>query len=192
MYSEGIDLNTKRTYDETALLAKLNVDESAFQKIYNRYWERLLSIAYHKCNDLSMAEDCVQDVFMSLLNHKTPDRIENLEAYLAKAVKFSILRAIYKHKRIQYIDEYTDSSLPQAISLEEALEEKMLQEYLFNHVEQLPDRCRIIFKSSRQEHMSNDEIAEKMNISKRTVENQLSIAMKTLRKYLLRTITIFF
>lgn len=185
-------MNTKRTYDEGALLAKLNVDNSAFQTIYDRYWERLLSIAYHKCNDLSMAEDCVQDVFLSLLNHKAPNSIENLEAYLAKAVKFSILRAIYKHKRIHYIDEYLDKDSPTTISLEEALEEKMFQEFLFDQVEQLPDRCKIIFKSSRQEHLSNEEIAEKMNISKRTVENQLSIAMKALRKYLLRTITIFF
>ncbi|WP_166785141.1 RNA polymerase sigma factor [Sphingobacterium psychroaquaticum] len=185
-------MNERQLYNERELLTHLKVQDYAFQKIYDRYWEKLLGIALRKCNDLSMAEDCVQDVFMSLLHHKDPTKIENLEAYLAKAVKFAIIRAIYKHQRIQYLEEYPEGNYFDKLSVEDALEEKMLQEYIFDQVEQLPDRCRLIFKSSRQEHLSNEEIAEKMNISKRTVENQLSLAMKTLRKYLFRTILFFF
>lgn len=131
-----------------------------------------------------MAEDCIQDVFLSLLNHKNPASIENLNAYLTKAVKYAILRSVYKYNRTQYLEEYPDDIEIMEYSIEDAIEEKMLLENLFNKVEELPKQCRIIFKSSRQDHLSNDEIAKKLNISKRTVENQLSKALKVLRKYL--------
>lgn len=158
--------------------------------LYERYWEQLFSIAFAKCRDREMAEDCVQDVFVSLLNHKHPQEILNLQAYLAKAIKFSIVRSIYRYIRTEYVDEYVEESAIDQLSLEEALEEKLLKAYLFDKVEELPPQCRLIFKSSRQDHLSNQEIAEKLQISQRTVENQLSKAMGILRKYM-RKIQIF-
>lgn len=176
-------MNINDSYDKD-FLSNLKNDKTKFSKLYDKYWENLFAIAFHKCRDQAMAEDCVQDVFLSLLNHKDPASIENLEAYLAKAVKYAILRAIYKYNRTQYIDEYPDDIALIEHSVEDAIEEKNLKEHLFNKVEELPKQCKVIFKSSRQDHLSNDEIAEKMNISKRTVENQISKAMKVLRDYL--------
>ena len=176
-------MNINDSYDKD-FLSDLKNDKIKFSKLYDKYWENLFAIAFHKCRDQAMAEDCVQDVFLSLLNHKNPASIENLSAYLNKAVKYAILRSIYRYNRTQYLEEYPDDIEIMEYSIEDAIEEKMLLENLFNKVEELPKQCRIIFKSSRQDHLSNDEIAEKMNISKRTVENQLSKALKVLRKYL--------
>jgi len=175
-----LDIND--SYDKD-FLSEIKNDRKKFSKLYDKYWKSLFAIAFHKCRDQAMAEDCVQDVFLSLLNHKNPKSIENLSAYLNKAVKYAILRAIYKNNRTQYLEEYPDNIEIVERSIEDAIEEKMLREHLFSKVEELPNQCRIIFKSSRQDHLSNDEIAEKMNISKRTVENQLSKALKVLRKY---------
>ena len=176
-------MNLSDSYDKD-FLSNLKNDKQQFSRLYDKYWESLFAVAFHRCRDQSMAEDCVQDVFLSLLNHKNAKSIENLGAYLTKAVKYSILRAIYKHNRTQYLEEYSDDIEMMELSIEDAMEEKMLKEHLFSKVEELPKQCRIIFKSSRQDYLSNDEIAEKMNISKRTVENQLSKALKVLRKYL--------
>lgn len=177
-------MNINDSYDDKNCLSELKNDKTKFSKLYDKYWKNLFAIAFHKCRDQSMAEDCVQDVFLSLLNHKNPASIENLEAYLTRAVKYAILRAIYKYNRTQYLDDYPDDTEMGERAVEDAIEEKNLKEHLFNKVEELPKQCRIIFKSSRQDHLSNDEIAEKMNISKRTVENQLSKALKVLREYL--------
>lgn len=176
-------LSVDDSYDK-GFLSEIKNDKKKFAKLYDKYWESLFVIAFHKCRDQAMAEDCVQDVFLSLLNHKNPTSIDNLHAYLIKAVKYAILRAIYKYNRTQYLEEYPDNIEIIERSIEDAIEEKMLKEHLFNKVEELPKQCRIIFKSSRQDHLSNDEIAEMMNISKRTVENQLSKALKVLRNYL--------
>ena len=177
-------MNLNDSYDDKEFLSDLKYDKSKFSKLYDKYWKNLFAIAFHKCRDQAMAEDCVQDVFLSLLNHKNSRSIENLEAYLAKATKYAVLRAIYKHNRTQYLEEYPDDIKIMERSIEDVIEEKMLKQHLFDKVEELPKQCRLIFKSSRQDHLSNDEIAELMNISKRTVENQLSKALKVLRSYL--------
>src|SRR5688572_10729196 len=74
-------------------------DEVAFTAIYHRYWEKLLATAYFFTRQKQTAEDIVHDVMMSLWSRRSDLEIDNLQAYLATAVKFAVFKSILKLKR---------------------------------------------------------------------------------------------
>ena len=175
------------TLDIQELQKRMYLRESgAFQEIYERYWDSVFARCNNRLHDPEAAKDLVQDIFMSLWNHPDIRSIRNLEAYILQATKFSILKYIHKAARYQSMDQQLPGILDQALSqdLHEALDSKYLKDLLFQEVERLPERTRVIFKYSREEHLNSKEIAEKLDISPRTVENQISQALKKLRIFL--------
>ena len=85
------------TYTQEQLLLLLaQSDEAAFAEIYNRYWERLYVIAYNRLAEKETAEDAVHDVFTGLWQNRGKAEIQELENYLAVAVKFNVLAKIKK------------------------------------------------------------------------------------------------
>lgn len=161
-------------------------DQSAFRELYDRYWEGVFARCNNRIRDADATQDLVQDIFLSLWNHPDIREIKNLEAYISRATKFTIIRYLHKTARYQSIDQDAPGSLDKIMDqdIHEALHSKFLQDLLFQEVERLPERTRVIFKYSRQEHLNSREIAEKLDISPRTVENQISQALKKLRHFL--------
>jgi RNA polymerase sigma factor (sigma-70 family) len=158
LYSALTDL------DLIALLK--TADEHAFTEIYNRYWKRLLAIAYNHTKDKSAAEEIVQEVFISLWDRKNKIDIQSVNNYLATATKFTVFKSFYKPRKKQ-------DSLLLALSNndlqldEEQIDAKFLQEYISGHVEKLPEKCRMVFKYSREAGLSIPEIAREMNIAEK-------------------------
>lgn len=167
-------------------------DAQAFVAIYERYWQRLFAIAFHRLEDRSEAEDVVHDVFLSLWAHRRDQSIEQLEHYLAAATKYAVLARIRnRRKRAALLRGRGAPTIGESSTGEERLDQKLLLERLHMEVERLPARCRLIFQCSREQGMPVRDIAAALQISPRTVEHQLSKALRQLR-FAMRSLTTFF
>jgi len=153
---------------------------AAFEEIYHRYWKILLAIAFNRLADRQASEEAVQDVFLSLWARRKEVSIGSLQAYLATAVKFTVFRQLLNEKRRK--DLLNRNYHPQKLLFEETrVYGKFLEEYIQGIVETLPEKCRLVFKYSREEGMTIPEIAKEMNISVKTAEAHLTKALKILR-----------
>lgn len=157
-------------------------DQLAFTEIYNRYWQTLYAVAYNRLRDQQKSEDVVHDVFSSLWSNRHKSEINNPGAYLATAVKFRVLANIRKELLKQnYIQHPSHSDPAESYDISETLHYKRLLQAVNEEVENLPERCRLVFKYSREDNMPLKQIASEMNLSTSTVENHLNRALKRLR-----------
>jgi len=159
-------------------------NESAITEIYNRYWRKLLAIAYNHTKDKSSAEEIVQDVLIKLWDRKAELQINSLSGYLATAVKYTVLNFIYRERRRSEI-----ASKMYAIDDFDCDDEKIyasfLEEYISGVVDDLPEKCRLVFRCSREQGKNIPQIAFELNIAEKTVEAHLTKALKSI-KYSLR------
>lgn len=174
------------TLNDNELLAFLREgQEEAFAEIYRRYWEKMLAIGLHYTESKELAEEVVHDVFLRLWMQRASVDIHVLSAYLATAVKFSVFKALLKERRRSQIRARLP--LSEVVSNDDKkIEARFLQEYFQGIIETLPEKCRIVFRYSREDALSLAEIAERMNISQKTVESHMTKALKTLRHGLAR------
>jgi len=157
--------------------------QGACTEIYNRYWEKLLLIAWNHSRDEQIAQDIVQEVLIDLWEKHYNFEINNLMAFLVTSVKFKVFK--------QHQKEYRRSLLLQQnyifddISLEEEkIDARFLSDFINGIVENMPERCRLVFHCSRNLGFKNAEIAEHANITKKSVENTLNRALKIIRSEL--------
>lgn len=166
--------------------------EERFRALFGRYHANLLFYATRLVGEVE-AEDVVQDVFVELWRRRDEVEIgDGIQSFLYKAVYTRALNVL-KHR------EVTDSHarLVQEINLQRAqyyaqeenevvkrIEDIELHKALVDALNQLPDKCRVVFKLSYLHNMKNKEIAEVMNISPRTVEAHMYKALKQLRQEL--------
>jgi RNA polymerase sigma-70 factor (family 1) len=171
-------------HDESTLILLLRQgDEEAFEILYNRYWEKLLTVAYHRIGSMEVAKELVQDVFANLWRRRQQLTIKTtFGAYIFSAMKYTVLdyiRAqVVKEKYVAAIKNAvhpTDNTTVDFIAYEE------LNRTLEQEIGKLPEKCGMVFRLSRMEHYSTKEIAEKLQISPKTVENQITKALKLLR-----------
>lgn len=159
---------------------------------FNAHFEELYiplcQYALKFVNDRCVAEDIAQDTFVYFWeNRERISKMDSVKAYLLVAVKnksLNYLKAKYIRNTIHEIDSYRDSMIdniqPSALELLECGELEAILENALNH---LPERCRIIFTMKRFGGKTNKEIAEILNISVRTVEAQMTIAIKKLTSF---------
>jgi RNA polymerase sigma-70 factor (ECF subfamily) len=167
------------TDDELTTLLKEG-DHSAYTEIYKRYWRKLLLIAWNHSHDKDTSKDIVHDVFISLWDRRDTVEISNLSAFLATSVKFSIFKHYQKESRRADLlgqnyefDEFTND--------ESKLDALFLKEYINGIVEEMPEKCRLVFRCSREIGMKNKEIADKFQITEKGVEANLTRALKIIR-----------
>lgn len=168
-------------YDTNTLLTRMaGGDEAAFTALYDRYWAKLFAIAYNRLQSREAAEDVVHDVFASFWANRSSSAIQQAENYLAVAVKYAVLLRLRRQLRER---DYTRSALSvvSAVSPESRIDDRQLLELLNREVEKLPERCRLVFKCSREQGMPVREIARTLQLSPKTVENQLTRALRHLR-----------
>jgi len=152
----------------------------AFAEIYNRYWKQLLAIAYHHCRDKIIAEEIVQEVFIGLWNRRNELYIDNVNAYLATAVRLSVFKQYVRQKRRDQIKEQAADPIISTWD-EEKIYTRFLQQHINGIVEILPEKCRLVFKLSRDEGLSIREVAQRMGIAEKTAEAHLTKALKVLK-----------
>lgn len=155
-------------------------EHDAFNSIYERYWISLYKISRSILEDEEKAKDVVQEVFVSFYEHAAQKEINNLKAYLLQAVKYQCFMQLRSGK-ISRRHLQRMQTIIAANVVEEEVEASELQKFIDEEIALLPEKCREVFYLSRVELLPNKKIAEQLNISPKTVENQITKALKSLR-----------
>jgi len=177
-------LTAYSTYSDSELVALLSQgNQQAFETLYSRHWEDLFKTAFFILRDHDSCKDIVQDIFVWIWERRNGLEIQSLKSYLKAAVKFKVANYIRSGNiRESFFDElsHADYSASQATS-EEMAEVKELNSLIQQAISHLPDKCREVFRLSRNESLTNQQIAERLGISIKTVENQMTIAIRRIR-----------
>jgi RNA polymerase sigma-70 factor (ECF subfamily) len=186
-------LNNTQT-DQQLWNAIVDDDFRAFNVLFKRYWKKLFMTAYTFLKDKDACEEIIQDIFVYLWNNRRRLAIESFPKYLATTTRhkvYNYLRSV-KSSHITYVEDLNDTSEGFCINQgDENIRQHELDQQLHSYLDLLPNRCKEIFVMSRLEHFSNEEIAARLHISKRTVENQVTTALKKLRVSLKSSVLIF-
>ena len=158
-------------------------DERAFSALYALFSPALTRHLLTKVSDIGVAEDILHDLFLSLWRSRQQlAAIENLSAYLYSSCRYLVLAHYRKKIHLAYsIDVQEVDILDESMSIEDRLHYRYLIDMVANAIENLPEKCREVFKLSRNEALSNKEIAHKMDISVSTVEKHIGKAISRLR-----------
>jgi len=164
------------------LLDKLKSgDEDALTLIYKKYWQPLFTSAYNILKDKQACEDIIQELFIRLWNNRHAIEITvSLKAYLYASMRYEVYRQI----RAGAVRADIFDDLPERLPASAAygnIEYKELIARVNTVVDTLPEKCREVYKLSREECLSHKEIALQLNISTKTVENHLTKALRELR-----------
>jgi RNA polymerase sigma-70 factor (ECF subfamily) len=179
--------------NEIKLLEGLAVGNvQAFEEIFRTYWKPLYTTAYHKLRDRAEAEEIIQSIFSSLWEQREKLEIENLNAYLHRAVKNRILNSIRsKITEKKYWDYYQNFIPCVQNSTENTVIFDDLQEGLEAAVSHLPEKSRRVFQLSRFEGRTNHEIAKLLKISEKSIEYHLTKSLREIRIHMKDYITVF-
>lgn len=145
--------------------------------IFQQYYRPLCLYATHYLHDIDEAEDVVQDCFVKLISRSIMP--ENIKAFLYTSVRNACIDRLRRQSPID--TEISPSDLSGTISDDQAQESSFREAELWTAIELLPERCREIFLMSKRDGMTYREIAEELNLSEKTVEHQISKALKILR-----------
>lgn len=174
--------------EEKHLEALYKGNQQAFEVLFLHYQPKVVYFLAGFIKDNELARDMAQDIFLSIWNNreKLPE-IKSFKAYLFKMAKNAVCN-YYDHLIVseKYIAELLNYS-SKAETTEELIFVNQLQSLIDAAVEKMPPQRKQIYTMSRVQGISNTEIANKLNINKRTVENHLTAALADLRK----TIKIF-
>lgn len=181
--------------DSKSLVQKRTESEDlkAFELLYNEHYEALCRYSQRFVFDLDTSREIVQDVFISIWEKR---RIllggESLKPYLYRSVRNKCLdylkhlkvKSEYEKMRIQEIQESSYNSFNTEDHPLDGLITKELKNAISSAIENLPPKCRKIFELSRYEGKKYREISEELNISVKTVETQMSRALKSIKQQL--------
>lgn len=172
--------------DDIELFLKLREgDEQAFQTIFRNYYQALCNYAYQHLNNRDLAEEAVQDIFVKIWEKRSSINIEtSVKNYFFRSVRNQCLN-ILQHEKIkkQYAGKVLETSVQEIDPGHFYLEVNLIQR-IEKSIESLPPKRREIFRLSREQGLKYKEIADTLNISVKTVEAQMGLALKHLRSEL--------
>jgi len=165
-----------------------SMDKKAFEQLFRKYFPALMGFAGKFLSNEDDAREVVHSVFIRLWEKKEQiDSTTSLKSYLFTSVHNRSLNMIRDRKK------FSETEIPDMagdVDVSSQIEAMELEEKIREAIDTLPEKCREIFELSRFEGMKYADIADKLNISVKTVENQMSKALKVLRKKLINYLTI--
>lgn len=172
---------------DAGLLAQMQVDgQAVLTELYDRYWEQVFLYVVRVLRDEDEARDVVQETFIALWQRRAElPEIHSVKAFLIGIARYKALRTINlslseERHRASLLHFFADTQRSPEAELMAGEMERVLNE----HIDRLPDRMREVFLLSRREHLSYAEIAERLQISDKTVKKQIHNALKHLRSVL--------
>lgn len=164
-------------YSDEHLLSLLkNSDTAAFTALYERYWKRMFAMAFLRLERRDLAEDIVQEVFTTLWQKRAVQKIHSLEAWLATAIKYQVITLVNR----QLSREVLSTILPEDSTTDATLDLRFLEQQLALEINKLPEKCRLVFRYSREHDFSNRDISAELGISEKAVEKHITHARKKL------------
>lgn len=158
-------------------------DQKAFKKLYELLFVKLYQFSFSYMRSKEVAEEIVNDVFLTFWQKRaTLDSIGNMNVYLYVAVKNACLNHLRKNNLSLPVslDDLTTEHLQITVNPETLLISLEMQAQVQEAIEQLPPRCRMIFKLVKEDGLSYKEVAAILDVSPKTIDSQLCIAIKKL------------
>lgn len=181
-------MNPQINSDELFIVQRMiEGDRKAFRYFFEKYYAELCNFVNIYVHDTNLAEEIVQDIFVYFWEKRGSLRLtHSVRSYLFSASKYRSLKEIR--------DQNTRQRILKGIRIDDLDDQASQDEFFFDTeqfrsilnaaVEDLPPKCKEIFLLCKVKNLSHKEIAERLNISVKTVENQITIALKKLREYL--------
>jgi RNA polymerase sigma-70 factor (ECF subfamily) len=172
--------------DQQQISALATGDITAFEMLFKTYYKPLCNYAYTFIPDKDEAEEIVQSTFLSVWEKRTTLQIQTtVKPYLYAMVRNACLNVI-KHEKIKqrHVGEELALGERHSESVAQYVYTSELEKQIHKAMEKLPEQCRLVFKLSRFEELKYAEIAGQLNISVKTVENQMGKALRIMRDQL--------
>jgi RNA polymerase sigma-70 factor (ECF subfamily) len=171
--------------DEEKIWKLIQLKEGqAFENYYKAHYRNFFLAAFNYLKNTSLAEEIVNDVFLRLWETADTLHIESsLKSYIYRAVINRSLNQLDKDKRDRLHLNELHRRPKESFEIKE-IEDNELKISLFKAIDELPEQCRKVFKMSRFEELKQQEIADQLGISIKTVKNHITHALKQLNKVL--------
>ncbi len=182
-------------YETDDLLLKISAgDGAAFAVLFQKYKHKVFSVAYTYLEDTQLAEDIVQDVFISVWKKRNIlFKVVNTDAWLYTITRNYSLNALQQMARVGKNKQLLLSHLPaQTLDVEEKMDVSHLQALLRQAVGSLPPQQRKVFELSRIQGYTREEIARQMGITVITVSSHLTLSLRTVRAFLSSRMALLF
>lgn len=175
--------------DELFIIQKMiGGDIAAFKYFFDKYYDDLSNFVNIYLHDPVLSEEIVQDIFVYFWESKEKLQItSSVKSYLYSASKFRSLNLLRDARNRKRVIDHIGKTEPAQVQEPDQMfiDSGEFRKILEAAIDQLAPKCREIFLLSKKHELSNREIAEQLGISVKTVENQMTIALKKLREFLL-------
>jgi RNA polymerase sigma-70 factor (ECF subfamily) len=156
-------------------------DEPAYREVFLRYYRPLVDFALSYIPYRALAEEVVSDVFIKIWERrKTITQIQNLRVYLYVSTKNTALNYLDRQKRNEFLnlDELRHEEPSPFLDPEQIMISAEMMKRIKQAIQSLPPRCKLVFKLVREDELPYREVAEILDISIKTIDNQLAIALR--------------
>lgn len=172
--------------DQQLLKKIADSDGRAYEVLFDRYWRKVYRLCFQYVKNDADAADITQDVFRNIWEKRTSLRVEGLfEPYLMKASKNQIINHFKKqHTRSSHEVRAAEQATDRTTEIGDALYFTRLEQHYSTLVSQLSNSCQLVFHLHEDEQLSNQQIAQRLGLSIKTVEYHLHKARIFLKKNL--------
>jgi RNA polymerase sigma-70 factor (family 1) len=167
--------------DRLLLIQISEGDATAFDMVYEKYWDKVIDEAYKRLSDRDLAKDVAQEVFTSLWTRNKEIQIENLPAWLHTVTKNNVFKLMQREERFVPLPDLLSELGSYNDRADAAIVEKELNRSHDAVVASLPDQQRIVFKMRYNDELTPQEIASRLDVSQKTVRNHLGRALMKLK-----------
>lgn len=154
---------------------------TTFTNLYDFYWEELYENAFKRLRQEDVCKDIVQEIFLDIWNRRETLEITNFSAYLHTAVRFQVLNYLSKTKLsahfVQPFENIKDNNFVSDANIHKKEQDSLIEVW----AKTLPEKRRKIFLLNQNDQLTAKEISLRLNLSQKTVHNQLGNARQSLR-----------
>ncbi|MCK9412593.1 MAG: RNA polymerase sigma-70 factor [Prolixibacteraceae bacterium] len=164
-------------------------NESSFEEVFKTYYNRIVGFCQQFIGDKDQAQGVAQEAFVKLwLNRQKVETVNGIHSFLYTAAKTDSLNYLrhqkvigkYRDKQLHLKEEELNREILESFDFDQ-LEFMELEKMIIRSINELPEKCRMVFELSRIEGKKNCEIAAQLNITVKSVEANMTRALKTLR-----------